>query len=228
MRDSTIIYAVIIFSIAVLIYGANANLQERTVIVDGNSEIEGSPDVFLASLGVELLDEDSEDAGRRANIVMEELKQGLFELGLDESNIIREEYRVNPRYDYGQRDTPIIGYSVYRALNIRVSDVELAGSILEAARTAGANQVTNVRFDLSDAKRKELRYELLASAKEDARLEAKAVIGNRRLGDPIKIDVNQQWYPMVRTGAMDTAEAMTIEPGVVTSSASVSVTYKIR
>ncbi len=229
MKDSTIIFAVIILSVTILIYGANTTMEDRTVTVVGNAEVEAVPDVFYASIGVEILDDDSQDAQRRASVIIEDLKQSLFELGLVEANILREEYRVSPRYDYSLRTAELIGYSVYRGVNIRVDDVELAGPILDVARDNNANVVSNVRFDLSDAKRKELRETLLKEAKKEAELEAKSVIQRGRLGPALKIDVNQQFYPMMRSAGLEAMDGgTTIEPGLVTSSASVSVTYKIR
>jgi uncharacterized protein len=232
MKDSTVIFGTIILVLGLLFYGANSNLPERTISVSGSANKEISPDLFRVNIGAEIIRNDSRAAEIEVNRIIEEFKLELKSLGLEDS-IKRENYYVNPVYDYSSRDIQITGYTVHRTLELEVLDVSLAGTVLEAASKSNANRVNNLRFDLSDEAKNNLRKDLLSEAMKDSELEAKAALRatKGRLGKVVNVNVNQNYYPMYARSLAASDMAMpeiSIEPGIVSSSVSVNVVYSIR
>ncbi|MFC7135862.1 SIMPL domain-containing protein [Halobaculum litoreum] len=140
-------------------------------------------------------------------------------------------FRLSPEYDYSGDSRDLVGYRAYHALQFETAPDD-AGSAVDLAVDNGATAVQTVQFTLSDERRAELRAEALAGAVEDARTTAETVAGaaDRSVGTELSMQVGSAGYQpydsrVAYETAADAGGSTTFEPGSVTVSASVTVTY---
>lgn len=121
----------------------------------------------------------------------------------------------------------------YRALNhieVTAHDVQMVGTLLDAAVGAGVNRVAGISFFASDTR--EARLEALRMATERAREEAEVLAEalGVPLGPPLQVHSSTDQPEMVRQDMImmrSEAAATPIEPGEQSVSASVNITYRL-
>ncbi len=148
-------------------------------------------------------------------------------------------YSVTPRYPeppYGlpqdqQKPTPTLTYSVSNTLRVRVRDLTKIGTVIDAAMAAGANNVQDVTFDLTNpgSVRQQSLVQALKNAESKARLVASTL--HAKLGKVISVTANEASAPMPEYSTMATMRAEAaptpIVPGEVPVATSVTVVYSI-
>jgi uncharacterized protein YggE len=81
---------------------------------------------------------------------------------------------LQPEFDYANNRQTLRGYLARNAVEIRVDDLSRLGPILEGSVSAGATNVSGVRFDVKD--RDAAEREALRMAVADARARADAAV----------------------------------------------------
>ncbi|MGB2714866.1 MAG: SIMPL domain-containing protein [Vicinamibacterales bacterium] len=81
---------------------------------------------------------------------------------------------LQPEFDYANNRQTLRGYLARNAVEVRVDDLPRLGSILEGSVSAGATNVSGVRFDVKD--RDGAEREALRLAVADARARADAAV----------------------------------------------------
>jgi hypothetical protein len=81
---------------------------------------------------------------------------------------------LQPEFDYANNRQTLRGYLARNAVEIRVDDLSRLGAILEGSVSAGATNVSGVRFDVKD--RDAAEREALRLAVADARARADAAV----------------------------------------------------
>jgi hypothetical protein len=146
-------------------------------------------------------------------------------------------YSLRPEYllpREGQPTRTISGYRAENNVRVRLPDVGAAGRVLDLALASGANRVSDLVFEASDthAARVQALREAVATAREEAETIAAAM--GVTLGAVLEVHGGASAPPprgleMVRTAmAFDAAVPTPIEPGTLSVSASVTITYRIR
>ncbi|PNU21493.1 hypothetical protein C2E25_01115 [Geothermobacter hydrogeniphilus] len=113
------------------------------------------------------------------------------------------QFRLQPRWSSRPRTAPrdwrpeIVGYSVQNSLNIKTVRLPLIGALIEAARQAGADEIGQLRFGLSDPRkyRQQAIAEAVAHGREDAE---NAAAAGMRLGAIRQLTISSQDGPPVR------------------------------
>jgi hypothetical protein len=122
----------------------------RTINVTGEGRVSLAPDTVYMTLGVDITDPDLGTAQTQAAERMFAIISALQAAGVAEEDIQTSNYSIYVERDYNQASQPITGYHVSHSVTAKVRDMEAAGSTLEAAVEAGANNVSNVWFGLDD------------------------------------------------------------------------------
>lgn len=127
-------------------------------------------------------------------------------------------------------------YVLTQLVQVRISDVDSTGDVIDTALDAGANQVSSISFEVSD--NQEAVEQARELAVEEARNKAEhlAELTGVSLGAPLRIEENSPSGPSVRMEefAMDDAAeadgmaAARIAPGEQTISVHVYITYAIQ
>ncbi|HYD50495.1 MAG TPA: SIMPL domain-containing protein [Terriglobales bacterium] len=212
--------------------------QPRTISVNGHAEISAAPDRVTLSVAVETEGDQAaaavqENAQRSAKVIA-----ALKQLIGSDDRVTTTGYSVHPRYTTARPGEPvepkIIGYTASNTVAVESRRIEAAGKLIDAAVSAGANRISQLRFTLAD------RAPYLRTALEQAGREAQAqaesiaaalgvelrgVLSAATSGPPI---VQSKHFESYQMAAMRTADAASpIESGDVTVAADVQVVYEI-
>ena len=126
--------------------------------------------------------------------------------------------------------SPIVGYRASNRVTVRIRDVSKVAGVIDTLVGAGANDIGNISFEVSQASKllDEAREKAVADARRKAEIYAKAA--GMTLGAPLSISEDGAPQPVFRAKmAAPLAAAPTpIAQGEETLSISVSVTWAIK
>ena len=233
---ATAVLPALMATAAALAQDPAAASNRRTISVTGQGEVDATPDQAIVSFAIETTAPKAGDAvtenAKRADAVVKAL-QG--QVGKDD-RVATTRYSVEPRYEPGRRgegEQPrIIGYVARNEVQVETKAVNAVGTLIDTAIGAGANRVGNLQFTL--ANKAEQQRAALQKAAADARGQAESVAGG--LGVKLRqiVAATTASAPIVPVRRYDygmmAAEARAptpIEPGTVTVSASLMVTWEI-
>lgn len=213
----------------------------RTIYVTGTAERMVSPDTGIAVVAIQTRAETVSRAVQQNNTIATRVRDAITRLNIARLTIRTLGFDVQPVYE--QRPptstTPprIVAYQVINRLEVRITNTnpeqlaDAVSRVLDAALTAGANRVDEVRFTLEDER--PVMRELVAEAMNDARSTAMviAAAANVQLGTPLSISVTPYYQPpqplYAARAAQADAASVPIEAGLLLVRATVSVTYEI-
>ncbi len=149
--------------------------QQWTVQIPGEGRVAYTPDVAKISLGVQVdRVANAEQAMKDLNNKIANIIKAVKDQGIADSEIKTENYSLNPITDYIDGRPITSGYSANEQLQVTVKDISdnsRVGKIISAATGAGANQVNNISFELSNMSqiKQEARIKAILDAKEKAK-----------------------------------------------------------
>jgi uncharacterized protein YggE len=207
--------------------------KETAFTVTGESEIATAPDQAQVNVGVQITRGTVAQAQEEANTIITRITQAVEKLGVSREDIKTTNYSIFPEYNWeGVRR--ITGYNVNASLMVKTDDFTRLNQIIDAATGAGANEISNIQFELSKEKREELVKQAREAAITDAKDNAQELAGlaGMRLGKIINVSegapAKMQPMPLATMaregmgGAADTA----IEPGSTTYTYTVTLSYE--
>lgn len=215
-------------------------VASRTITVNGTGTATARPDEAIVSLGTQVQAPTAAEAqaqnAQQINAVIEAMKNlGIPAANIQTTNIslfpiMRDQPEPRPGASTTNQQPAIEGYRASATLRIKVTAVDQAGDVIDAAVVAGANQIQGIQFSLSDDAA--LRGQALQEAVGDARRHADAiaqVLGVQITGVEAVIESGAVAppRPLAAPMAADARSAgqAQIEPGEQTVTAQVSVTY---
>ncbi|MDR5656601.1 SIMPL domain-containing protein [Halodesulfurarchaeum sp. HSR-GB] len=206
--------------------------QNRTITVTGSASESAAPDTAVLRLAVEKTAADSNTARAAVANNVSAVTDRLAELGIPDDQVRTTDYRIGERMrpptDSGESETPT--YVARQTIEVHLSDTDAVGETIDAAVAAGATDIQDVRFTLSDETQAELRNTALEAAMSDARVQAETLAGSANLTvtGTQKITTEANPGPVVpytlQTAAAEDS-GTEIDAGPVSVSAQVTVTY---
>ena len=208
--------------------------EPRTLVVTGEGVAHGTPNRCVVHLALNVMADTASDALDRLADLASRAVQAMLDQGLQRRDVQTSNLSLNDFFDREkQRVTArVAGYS----MTVRTRSVEEVGPVLAALSEVAGDllQVQRLQLEVSD-------YEALrASARRDAVVDAAArarqlaEAAGVTLGRILEITEGQLprgGRPVRFAAAMATsaggAQAMPIEPGEVTSTIAVTVTYAL-
>ena len=227
--------------------------QKKVITVSGYGTVDTYPDEAVLRLAVVTRAEDAKNASEENVKKMDAVLAALYEIGISEDDAVTSGYRVWPQYSWRDEEQQLTGFQVRNSLTVTVRDIEKIGDVIDVALSAGANEIDDVTFTVSDERQAELREEAIADAARRASADASAVA--KAMGvtikGPIEISTTGSQFSPYRMymsydsgyrsgGMMAIPEAEMaaapmkmgagpqIQPGDVTVSAQVTVVYEFR
>lgn len=209
---------------------ATEDTSPPTIGVYANGEVTADPDLALVVVAVEVTADSADAARQQAAADVARMREAIRGLGIPDDQVRTVSFSLSPEYDFSGERRELIGYTASHAFEIE-SDVDRAGAVIDAAVENGATRVSGVQFTLADETRRQLRGEALTEAMGNARADADTLAA--------AADVSITGVQSISTGEVGVvafrapvAEAgggagTVIEPGPVTVTAHVSVTYTI-
>lgn len=138
-------------ALAVLAGAARAEDDfDRTISVTGEGRIALAPDMAHLSLGVVGEDAAPGAALREMSEAMAAVMARMTAAGIAEADMMTGQLSLDERWDYSGETAKFLGYAAATTLEVRVRDLDLLGSLIDAAVQDGANRLGGLRFDLAD------------------------------------------------------------------------------
>ncbi|MBI4515925.1 MAG: SIMPL domain-containing protein [Deltaproteobacteria bacterium] len=210
--------------------------RKRTIAVTGQAEVQAPPDRLTVSFAVETTAARATDAAaenaKRSSAVAAALKAQIAA----GDSVSSTRYSLDPRYDTARpgesREPRITGYVARNEVQVESRKIDSAGALIDAAIAAGANRISGLQFSLSQ--RAEVLRGAIEKAGADAQAQAESVAKGLgvRLKGVLSASTSTAPMPMSRRfeGMAMAAEVRAptpIEPGEMTVSANLHVTYEI-
>lgn len=219
--------------LALLIADVDTREGRRVLVAAGRAERRITPDVATVTFAATARATSAQAAMRSSSGSIDRVVGAVRRVGVDEVRSLPVRLRRLPQADRGR---PIPGFRRYeatQAVTARVVDLETLPGLIDAVVAAGADEVTGPRFGLIDPGA--ARRPTVADAVEAARRRASAMAdaAGMRLGPPVEIREREGgWTPVAReratsatTPAPDSVSPP-VEPGTLTVTASVTVTFE--
>lgn len=207
---------------------------QRTVSVMGSGMAYLVPDIAYIYVGVHTEESSAADAVKENNAQTQKVIKALRKFGIDSKDIQTTNFSIWPQ----ERYDPLTGapsgqktYVVDNTVYVTMRDLDKLGELLDTVIAAGANTVNSVQFDVADkdAALKQARADAVKDAMEKAQELASAAGLN--LGEIQSIGFSDsQPYPIFggKGGGAAVEAAVPIQPGQLTFTVTVNVTYEIK
>ena len=213
---------------------------DNVIHASGTGNVIGTPDRAQVTFSVETENPDvkiaqQDNAQRMANVI-----DALVATGIPRDALKTTGYNIYPVYEEYKSvpDQKIRTYRVTNTLTVTLHDVSRTGDVIDVAVANGINQASSIRFLLSDEQSQVLRTEALKKAVARARADADTVAGALEtfIIGVQSADISGGYSPVLfenyqYSGAdamLKSAAPTPIQPGDITVSAQVSITYLIR
>lgn len=196
------------------------------ITVTGTGSVKAAPDRADFSFGVETQGSTADEALAANNAAVQKVIDALKAAGIATADIQTQQVSVSPRY--GSDNQKITGYSAVNTVNATIRKLADAGSIVDAAVKAGANQVYGPTLSISE--QSGLYQDALKMSLDDARTKAKTIAdaAGVSLGRVVNIVEGTAGAPIpFATGEAASDQAAPIEPGLQEIQASLTVTFAI-
>jgi uncharacterized protein len=141
----------------------------RSINVSGTAVVNVTPDRVLIQLGVQSNGTTPKKVEAANSTTINRVIRALKKEGVEEKDIVTDRYVIQPIYeDYDSLS--IKGYRIYNMVAITLRDISKVNKVIIAALNAGANQVVNVEFYLSNLRkyRDQARELAMTAAREKA------------------------------------------------------------
>lgn len=219
-----------LFLIVLLLLPGLAIADTGGVRVSGKATVSVVPDMATFTFAIE-------GRGQKLAVVKKDidsrtasLVQLCKSIGIATNKITATEISIRPQYNYQSKT--FLGYAVSRTVNVTLTDLANYSALVSGAIDAGITTIRNIVVDTSS--RDELQSQALEAAVQDARKKAQLIARGAgvKLGRVLNIieggmPVAAASYRLLGTEAAQTDGAAVVEPGEISITALVTVTYSL-
>lgn len=153
---------------------ASPSSDGPVVVTHGQAVVKRTPDRAWVTIAAESRARTPAEAQKLNADAMSAVMAKLKGASLPPDAIRTVGLDLQPEFDYANNRQTLRGYLARNAVEVRVDDLPRLGAILEGVVTAGATNVSGVRFDVKD--RDAAEREALRLAVADARARADAAV----------------------------------------------------
>ena len=229
MRSAVLLVAVLL--------GALARAQTPAdfppaISVTGEAQISVAPDIAFVDAGVATDAKTAREASEANNNAMTKVFAALKAANIDARDIQTSRLSLQPQYAPNRSGpSPVVGYRASNRVTVRIHDVSKVAGVIDTLVGAGANDIGNVAFEVSQASKllDDARAQAVTDARRKAEIYARAA--GVTLGSALSIsEGGSAPQPMFRAKAVGgmPASPTPIAQGEETLSISVNVTWAIK
>jgi hypothetical protein len=221
---------------------------EHTISVSATASKKVAPDLLNIQIRVQTEATVAKKAQDDNAAVAADVRSKIKALGVPDADIQTTSYSVDPIYESEYVcDKPgntgchykstLTGYRATHSLNVMLTDLAKGGDVIDAAGSAGENQVfvDYVSFGLKDETRRALEKSLLQEASSEAKSKAQSMAAGLGASVGKVLSVSESFYyptPYYYKGLYAAAEAAPsvptqLSPGQVDVSATVGVSFEV-
>jgi uncharacterized protein YggE len=204
--------------------------EPRTLRVMGEGRAGARPDVLLVRLGAAAVDRSLSAATRDVSRRVERITGALRTAGVAQRDLQTSalEVGLERRQDERSGEPQVTGYRAVNMVSVKLRDLERAGSIIDAALAAGANELQSVGFALDDPAAARAQARAAAVADAQSRAEALAKHAGVGLGRVLRIDEAPSGPGPIAVSALRAAGGVPVERGEVEVLVQVEMVYALR
>jgi uncharacterized protein YggE len=232
------ILAILMMAVVGSVSAASADsTTDKVIHASGSGNVIGTPDRVQVTFSVQTENADVKTAQADNAAQMSKVIDALVAAGIPRDALKTTGYNIYAIYDdsaSGILNPKVKTYQVTNTLTVTLHDVSRTGDVIDIAVANGVNRADSIQFMLSDAQALALRSDALKKAVANARSDADTVAG--ALGVNITgmgtVDITQSYMPvaysnyqMDAVGSAKSLATTPVQPGDVTVTAQVSVTY---
>jgi uncharacterized protein YggE len=210
--------------------------QVRTILVSGSGEVTANPDTAEVTFAIETHARTAADATARNAALAQKISDALKAKLGGKGTVSTSGYSLTPEYEQHQgiqNQSKITGYSAENSISVQTPAMNVLGELIDAGMGAGANRVNSLVFSLKNDTK--ARAEALAAASRDAQTQAQALASSLNVKLKLLMTASTEAAPRPQPLQRNMAYAMAagagprtpIEPGQITISATVFLTYEI-
>ena len=203
------------------------------ISVTGEAQISVAPDIAFVDAGVATDARTAREASEANNAAMGKVFAALKAVNIDARDVQTSRLSLQPQYAPNRSGpSPIVGYRASNRVTVRIHDVSKVAGVIDTLVGAGANDIGNVAFEVSQASKllDEARDKAVADARRKAEIYAKAA--GVTLGAPLSISEEGAPVPTFRAKALAVAPmaagAPPVAQGEETLSVTISMTWAIK
>jgi uncharacterized protein YggE len=220
---------------AIVLSGTPVAAEEfpSAISVSGEATVSATPDLAQIDAGVATEAKTAKEASDTNNAAMGKVLLALKSAGIDEKDYQTSRLSLQPQYANTKtpdRATSIASFRASNRVTVKIRDVTKVAGVIDTLVGAGANDVGNISFEVTQASTllDGARQRALEDARRKAEIYAKAA--GVTLGTPISISEGGGPMPLFKTrvAAPMAAAAVPVAPGEETLSVSVNVSWSIK
>ena len=231
------------FALAAILFAGPALAEDTTrqITVTGEGSVSDMPDLAMLNIGVSHRAKTAEEAVAMIAEGMTSVMAKLASVGVAETDIETTDLSLSPFYeqqeqsydgDHEHGEVPrLLGYVARVAVNVRLTEIDRTGAVIDAVVADGANTVGGVWFRDSDPENatNEARRQAVADGRAKAELYAAAA--GVRLGRLVSLseEAGYSEQPILIQEVVEGIGAATIPitPTEISARASVMMVYEI-
>ncbi len=202
--------------------------------VTGRYEASFPADTASLTLGVITENASASEALLESNQKLNSILTQLEKIGFTKQDVQTAQFQMQPVLSEPPKPRPknfapqVVAYRLTHLLTVRVDPVTRVGEAIDAATSAGANQVQDITFQIDNPEEKRLKAISEATKNAYAQATALASAAGFRVGRVLNARVDQMAVPY-RAQRLTTAfkSDTPIAPSDVEVSANVQITYEI-
>jgi uncharacterized protein len=205
---------------------------QARVIVVGEASVSAPPDYARIRGGVTTTAKTVKEATDANSRLMAAVTGALLDSGVAQNDVQTSEFSIEPVYTSktSSDETKLSGYRVSNQVNVKIRQLAKIGEVLDRLATAGATDIGNVQFLLSDPSKAldQAREAAVADARHKAELYARA--SGLNLGRVVWITESPEFappFPAEGRLKSDVIRAVPIQAGENTFQASITVGFDI-
>lgn len=202
------------------------------ISVSGEARISAAPDLAQIDAGVASDAKSAKEASDANNAAMGKVLLALKGAGIAEKDYQTSRLSLQPQYGQNKSTggSPVVGFRASNRVTVKIRDVTKVAGIIDTLVSAGANDIGNISFEVTQASKllDDAREQAVADARRKAEIYAKAA--GVTLGAPLSVSEGGGPVPLFkgRMAAAPMAAPAAVAPGEETLSVTVNLSWAIK
>jgi uncharacterized protein YggE len=210
---------------------ARADDFPSAISVSGEATVSAAPDLAQIDAGVANDARTAKEASDANNAAMNKVLAALKGAGIAEKDYQTSRLSLQPQYGQNKSTgaTPVVGFRASNRVTVKIRDVTKVAGIIDTLVGAGANDIGNISFEVTQASKllDGAREQAVADARRKAEIYAKAT--GVTLGAPLSVSEGGAPVPLFKARmATPQMAPAAVAPGEETLSVTVNVSWAIK
>jgi uncharacterized protein YggE len=211
---------------------ALADNEPSAISVSGEATVSAAPDLAQIDSGVATDAKSAKEASDANNAAMGKVLLALKSAGIPEKDYQTLRLSLQPQYGQNKATgaSPVVGFRASNRVTVKIRDVTKVAAVIDTLVGAGANDIGNISFEVTQASKllDEAREQAVADARRKAEIYAKAT--GVTLGAPLSVSEGGAPMPLFkgRMAMAPQAAPAAVAPGEETLSVTVNVSWAIK